>query len=131
MVVVSVLIGLIACIVPVAILILIISAIVKRNKEDKGQFEETIRNVYVYIILIITLVTIIVGVINTFRIGLDVVLPEKTIYENSYNSEERQKNENIIEFCTTMSLVIAVTPIFIYHNKLCPDWFIPVRAFLR
>ena len=118
MVVVSVLIGLIACIVPVAILILIISAIVKRNKEDKGQFEETIRNVYVYIILIITLVTIIVGVINTFRIGLDVVLPEKTIYENSYNSEERQKNENIIEFCTTMSLVIAVTPIFIYHNKL-------------
>ena len=47
MVVVSVLIGLIACIVPVAILILIISAIVKRNKEDKGQFEETIRNVYV------------------------------------------------------------------------------------
>lgn len=118
MVVVGLLIGLIACIVPIAILILIISAVVKRNKEDKGHFEETIRNVYIYIILIVTLVAIIVGVIGTFRIGLDVVLPEKTTYENSYNSEQREKNENIIELVTTLSLVISVTPIFIYHNKL-------------
>ena len=54
MVVLGLLAGLIACIGPIAILVLIISAIVKRNKEDKGNFEESIRNVYVYIILIVT-----------------------------------------------------------------------------
>ena len=100
------------------ILVLIISAIVKRNKEDKGNFEESIRNVYVYIILIVTLVAIIAGVIATFRIGLDVVLPEKTINQSSYSSEARERNENIIELFTTISLVVSVTPIFIYHNKI-------------
>lgn len=118
MVVLGLLAGLIACIGPIAILVLIISAIVKRNKEDKGNFEESIRNVYVYIILIVTLVAIIAGVIATFRIGLDVVLPEKTINQSSYSSEERERNENIIELLTTISLVVSVTPIFIYHNKI-------------
>lgn len=118
MVVLGLLVGLIACIGPIAILVLIISAIVKRNKEDKGNFEESIRNVYVYIILIVTLVAIIAGVIATFRIGLDVVLPEKTINQSSYSSEARERNENIIELFTTISLVVSVTPIFIYHNKI-------------
>ena len=118
MVVLGLLVGLIACIGPIAILVLIISAIVKRNKEDKGNFEESIRNVYVYIILIVTLVAIIAGVIATFRIGLDIVLPEKTINQSSYSSEERERNENIIELFTTISLVVSVTPIFIYHNKI-------------
>ena len=118
MVVLGLLVGLIACIGPIAILVLIISAIVKRNKEDKGNFEESIRNVYVYIILIVTLVAIIAGVIATFRIGLDIVLPEKTINQSSYSSEERERNENIIELFTTISLVVSVTPIFIYHNNI-------------
>ena len=121
MVVLGLLAGLIACIGPIAILVLIISAIVKRNKEDKGNFEESIRNVYVYIILIVTLVAIIAGVIATFRIGLDVVLPEKTINQSSYSSEERERNENIIELFTTISLVVSVTPIFIYHNKIAKN----------
>ena len=118
MVVVGLLIGLVACLAPIAILVLIISAVVKRNKEDKGNFEETIRNIYVYIILIITLVAIISGVSATFRIGLDIVLPDKSTYQSSYSNEQIKRNENIIELCTTLSLVVAVTPIFIYHNKL-------------
>lgn len=116
--VVALLIGIIVALAPIAILVLIISAVVKKNKEDKSNFEEIVRNIYVYIILIVTLVAIIVGVIATFRIGLDVMLPEKSTYESSYTSEEREKNENIIELFTTMSLVISATPVFIYHNKL-------------
>lgn len=111
-------IGIIICILPIAIVALIISAIVKKNKENKNGIEETIRNIYVYIILIITLVAIITGVISTFRIGLDLLLPEKSIYESSYQSEQQERNESIIEFFTEMSLVISVIPVFIYHNKI-------------
>lgn len=118
MIVVGLLIGLIACIVPIAIVVLVISAIVKKNKEDKTNFEDTIRNIYIYIILIVTLFAIISGVIATFRIGLDVVLPEKSTYQSSYSSEQMDKNENMIELATTISLVISVIPVFIRHNKL-------------
>lgn len=118
MIIAGVLIVLSICIIPIAILVLMISSIVKRNKEDKGNIEETIRSIYVYIILIITLVAIITGVIATFKIGLDLVLPEKSEYQSSYNNEERERNQNIIELFTTLSLVVSVTPVFIYHNKL-------------
>ena len=118
MVVIGLLIGLLACIFPIAIVVLIVSAIVKKNKEDKSNFEETIRNIYVYIILIVTLFAIITGVIAAFRIGLDVVLPEKSVYESSYSSEQMEKNEDIIELATTISLVVTVIPVFSYHNKL-------------
>ena len=118
MVIVGLLIGVVACIVPLAILVLIISAVVKKSKDNKTNFEESIRNIYVYIILIITLIALIMGVIATLRIGLDVVLPEESLYENSYSNKQIEKNENIIELFTTLSLVISVTPVFIYHNKL-------------
>ena len=118
MAIVALLIGLIACVVPIAVVVLIITAIVKRNKEDRNTFDETIRNIYVYIVLIITLITIISGVIYTFRIGVDILLPEKSLYENSYSNEQRDRNEDIIEFTTTLTLVVSVIPVFMYHNKL-------------
>ena len=111
--------GLLICIVPVAIVILIIQAISKRNKDDKHGFDETIRNVYIYLILIITLVAIITGVITAFRVGLDVVLPEKsTTSYTTYNYSERERNNNIVELCTTLSIVITSIPIFFYFYKL-------------
>ena len=118
MVIVGLLIGIVACIVPIAILVLIISAVVKKSKDSKNNFEDSIRNMYIYIILIITLIAIIMGVIATLRVGLDVILPEESLYQSSYSSEQKEKNENIIELLTTLSLVISVTPVFIYHNKL-------------
>ena len=118
MVIVGLLIGIVACIVPIAILVLIISAVVKKSKDSKNNFEDSIRNMYIYIILIITLIAIIMGVIATLRVGLDVILPEESLYQNSYSSEQKEKNENIIELFTTLSLVISVTPVFIYNNKL-------------
>lgn len=118
MVIVVLLIGLLACVIPIGIISLIISAVVKKNKESKVSFEDSIRGIYVYIILIITLIAIISGVIATLRIGLDVLLPEESLYQSSYSSNQQERNENIIELFTTLSLVVSVTPVFIYHNKL-------------
>jgi len=118
MVIVVLLIGLLACVIPIGIISLIVSAVVKKNKESKTSFEDSIRSIYVYIILIITLIAIIAGVIATLRIGLDVLLPEESLYKDSYNNNQQERNGNIIELFTTLSLVISVAPVFIYHNKL-------------
>ena len=118
MIVLGLLLGTIFFMVPLAILVLIILAIVKKNKDDKGNFEESIRNIYIYIILIVTFIAIVAGIISTLRIGLDVILPEESTSLNSYSTNEMQTNQNIIELFTTLSLVICATPIFIYHNRL-------------
>ena len=118
MIIVGLLIGAVACIIPIAILVLIISTVIKKSKDSKNNFEESIRNIYIYIILIITLIAIIMGTIATLRIGLDVLLPEESAYQNSYSNQQIEKNENIIELFTTLSLVICAIPVFIYHNKL-------------
>ena len=110
--------GLIAGLAPIAILIVIVAAIVKKSKESKNSFEDTVRNVYIYIILIVTFVSIIAGTIATFSLGLDVLLPEKETYQTSYSREQQDRNEAIIELCTTFSLVLASIPVYIYHNKL-------------
>ena len=110
---------LLVCIIPIAVIVLIVQENGKiNNKEEKKDFEEIVRGIYIYLILIITLVAIITGVITAFRVGLDVVLPEQYITTTSYNSQEREHNENMIELLTTISIVITSLPIFIYHNKL-------------
>ena len=122
--IVLLIIGIIVCIFPIAIIALIISSIVKRNKEGKGKnnsFERNIRNIYIYTILITTFISILFGVIVTFRIGLDVILPEESVYETSYSYKQREKNANIVSLFTTLSLVIAVIPVYIYHNKLAQE----------
>ena len=122
--IVLLIIGIIVCIFPIAIIALIISSIVKRNKEGKGKnnsFERNIRNIYIYTILITTFISILFGVIVTFRIGLDVILPEESVYETSYSYKQREKNANIVSLITTLSLVIAVIPVYIYHNKLAQE----------
>lgn len=115
------LIGIVVCIFPIAIVASIIAAIVKKNKESKWNFETIIRNIYVYVILIVSFISILSGVIGTFRMALDVLLPEKPLYDSTYGSEQQERNENIISLFSTLSLVIAVIPVFIYHNKLAKE----------
>lgn len=123
MAILTILILLVICIIPVAIAAVIISAINKKNKPNSGNFETSIRNIYSYIVLIITLFAIVIGTIITFRIGLDILLPEESTnnYTSSYNNDKIDRNENIVEVLTTMSLVITCIPIFIYHNKLTKE----------
>ena len=85
---------LVVSILPIVIIALIIAAIIKKSRDTKSNFEDTIRNIYVYVILVITLICLIAGTIATFRLGLDVILPEESVY--SYNSDQIEKNENIV-----------------------------------
>lgn len=114
-----ILVGLLIFIIPVAVIALIVQAIArKNNKDEKKDFDQVIRSAYIYLILIITLIAIITAFIDTFRVGLDVLLPEKSISDSVYNSLEREKNGNIVALLTNMSMLITMIPIFIYHNKL-------------
>lgn len=109
--------GLLMLIVPIAIIVLIVQAIAKRNKTKKD-FDNIMRSVYIYSILIITLIVIITGAISAFSVGLDVLLPEKYTSGNVYNNQERELNINMVNLLTNIAAVVTCLPIFIHHNKL-------------
>ena len=117
MVILGILAGTLFFILPIIIIVLIVVALSKKNKDNKTEFEESVRNVYIYIILISTLIAIVIGIIVIFRVGLDVALPEKTINERA-NYYELSKNENIVELLTNLTVVIVSVPIFLYYNGI-------------
>ncbi len=109
-------------IIPIALISLIVTAIIKKKKESSNNFEISVRNIYCYLILIITLFIIVIGTINTFKVGLDVLLPEERVsYSYYYNEEQEMKNSNIVEMLSTLALVATCIPIFIYHSNITKE----------
>ena len=105
---------------PVSLVAMIIIAAGKKNKDDTMNIENSIRNVYLYTILIIALIAIIACSIGALRIGLDIILPEKTV--GGYTaSEQVSRNDSLISFFTNISIVAMAVPLFIKHNKLAND----------
>ena len=108
---------LLAFILPIAIIVLIVQAIIKKDK-NKKYFDNVIRNIYIYLILIISLIMIISCAITVFSTGLDVLLPEQSTSSSSYYNEEWVLNRNMTSMFTVLSAVIVCVPIFVYHSKL-------------
>lgn len=104
---------------PVVIVAMIVSAIIKKknNETNKNIFEDTIRAIYVYIVLICALCAMIGGVISTFNYGLDVFLPEEE-YEETELSRERERNENVVDLATNIAIFAVAVPVFVYHSKI-------------
>lgn len=131
----ALLILLISAVLPIAVIAMIITAIVKHNKNTDSKtssikFEKSIRSIYVYIVLLALLCTIIGGTIYLFNSTLDLVLPEKrentseldyynTTYSSSNNTHlNRQRNENIVGIFTSSAMLVSCVPLFVYYNKV-------------
>ena len=130
----ALLIILLIVILPIALIAMIITAIVKHNKNTDTKsstvkFEKSIRSIYVYIVLIGLLCTIIAGTIYLFNSTLDLVLPEQkedthnvqyydTTYSPSKNNSNRDRNENIVGIFTSSAMLVSCIPLFVYYNKV-------------
>ncbi len=101
---------------PIIILVLIINAVKKNREEGKSEsFENVIRTIYLYILLIIFLCMIIVGIIGTVESLLDLYLPNAEFEEGvrGLNDQNRLK----IDIFTYISVFAVSIPMFIVHNK--------------
>lgn len=131
-------------IIPIAILVLIIVAAVRREKGfGVKSFEQTVKAGYVYIIVIVTLFMMISGTIFGISSLLDYFMPESEVeqttnckeysdYDDESLSEKclesnnkqdviNEKNKGITNFAACFTLVIVSTPIFIAHSKMAKD----------
>lgn len=120
--------------IPTAIVALIVCAAINKEKgNDASKFSNGVKAVYTCIIVIATLFMIISGTIIAVSSLLDYFLPESEL-ETEYNCEDNysysyckattkelrvqnEKNAGIVEFASSLALVLVATVIFVIHSK--------------
>lgn len=110
--------------IPVVAVVMVITAVIKRNSSgnEQSDFEKITRAIYVYLILICLLCAMIGGTIFLFNSAMNYFLPEKEYSDHYlYNNEERNKNEALVGILTSSALLISTVPLFIYHSKIAKN----------
>lgn len=116
----SLIIGILAFTLPVAVIIFIISALVRSVRKDKTEenFQNIIRTMYVYVVMIIFLIMIVGSIISMFDSTLDVLLPEIVNNEYDVNASTRSMNRSISNLTSSATLFCISVPLFVYYSKL-------------
>jgi hypothetical protein len=116
----SFIVGILAVTLPIAIIILLVSALIRGVRKDKSEesFNNVIRTMYVYIVMIIFLIMIVGSIIAIFDSTLDVLLPE--VVDNSYDpyASTRTMNRAIASLTSNAALFCISVPMFIYYSRL-------------
>lgn len=114
-----------ATLLPVGIIALIVAAAVNKEKgNDASKFALNVKAVYTYVIVIATLFMIISGTIVAVPSILDYFLPESELeasYDEQYKEEHElivrnERHEGLINFTSSLAIVIIATPIFVSYS---------------
>lgn len=120
--------------IPTAVIALIVTAAINKEKGNGAvKFNQGVKTVYTYVIVIATLCIIIAGTITAVSSLLDYFLPESELetvedcedkYSSRYCGEKlkelrvrNEKNAGITEFAASLALVAVSTPLFVIHSK--------------
>ena len=116
----SLIIGILAFTLPIAVVIFIISALVRSVRKDKTDenFQNIIRTMYVYVVMIIFLIMIVGSIISMFDSTLDVLLPEVVNNQYDSNASTRTMNRSIASLTSSATLFCISVPLFVYYSKL-------------
>lgn len=116
----SIIIGILAITLPIAIIVFLISALVRSVKRDNNEdeFQNVIRTMYIYIVMIILLIMCVTSIIVLFNSVLDLLLPE--VINNTYdpNVATREMNRNISTFTSNAAMLCITIPMFVYYSRL-------------
>jgi len=90
---------------PILIVVFIVSLLIK--SKDQESFEEKIRVIYMYTVIIVSLIMMVGGVISLFSSGLSLIFPDD--FDNT--------NRIVVSMITSATIVFISLPLFMYHNK--------------
>jgi len=90
---------------PILIVVFVIAIFLKTKEEES--FEKKIRAIYMYTIIVISLIMMVSGIIFLFSSGLNIIFPDE------YHNLDR----SIVAIITSATVILISLPLFIYHNK--------------
>lgn len=104
---------------PIAVIVFIISAIMRSVRKDNNteeSFQDIIRTMYIYLVMIIFLMLFVGSTISLFNSCLELLLPESSQY--AYNSSVTATNRTIADVTTNIAILCISIPMFLYYSTL-------------
>lgn len=97
----------------VAVVTFIIVAIIRGVRKDTSgdNFQDIIRTMYIYIVMIVFLIMLVSSTIFVFRACMEILLPD--VSQNLI-----QRNTNIADLTTNAVLLCISIPMFAYYSTL-------------
>lgn len=110
--------GMLVVILPLAIITFIVIAIVRSVKKENTEenFQDVIRTMYIYLVMIIFLAMFSVATVSLFNSLLEIFLPETV--QGVYDSTLATRNANIAELTTNITVLCISIPMFAYYSTL-------------
>ena len=113
--------GLSSLVVPAGIIVIIV--MVARNKSGSGEkFPSIIKLIYMYAVMIISLIIMIAGFAFTWSSTVNLILPEEQpawVREDDWAQNER--NRGTRNLSTAIATVVIGGVVFVYHGKKVKD----------
>ncbi len=108
--------GIFVIILPIALVVFLIMAIVKSVKKDNSEesFQDVIRTMYVYTVMIIFLVMFFASTISLFNSCMTLLLPDTTQNGLSVTST----NRTIADVTTNITMLCISIPLFAYYSRI-------------
>jgi glucose uptake protein GlcU len=116
----SIIITILAITLPIALVIFLISAIIRSVRKDKNEesFQNIIRTMYVYLVMIILLIIVVTSIVVLFDSGLDILLPEVVSTTYDASAATRALNSDIATFTSNIAMLCISIPMFVYYSSL-------------
>lgn len=127
----SIIIIILALIIPIGIVALVIHLVSKKNVNSNGEkkdnFEKIIRTIYTYILVLGFLIATVASFISAIDLLADYLLPEEkeiTYYDEDYDyrrhalEQRNDRNQMIVDMVTNFAIFGISLPMFVYHMNL-------------
>jgi len=103
---------------PIAIIAFLIIAITRGVRKDSSDesFQDVIRTMYVYIIMIIFLIIFFAATVSLFNSCLQILLPDTT--QRTYDLGVTNTNRTIADITTNVAMMCISIPMFVYFSNI-------------
>lgn len=110
--------GIFIVILPMALVVFLIIAIVKSVKKDNSDesFQDIIRTMYIYIVMTIFLVMFFAATISLFNSCMELLLPD--VSQGTYNSSVTSMNRTRAGVTTNIAMLCISIPMFAYYSTI-------------
>jgi len=109
-------ISLIVLLIPVGIVALALTLSAWRKHGESGEFPQRIRTIYMYMVMVVSLIITIIGFVFAWNNTVNLIIPRDAGATNVQRATA-QRNQAVSGLATSIATIVVGGAVFVYHGK--------------